>query len=243
MEAATGITQQPLFYLFIAFTIILTLGYTWGRRINIKNYLSAFNALVETLQPKDKNFTNIGGLTGYHANLIPHRNRFIRRVDATITLLPRQSWLYLPLSKLTRKYDRLFIILFFSKKAMGLVGEGHLIEEKYSRFRGPKITNEESLQSEKIRWREKDFILYWENDSVKGEMEKLQSLLPSPGEIRHVALVPDREQAFMFMVPKRGHVGEVFPSVYTWLNTLLEKRYEKKEAARAENPTKNKKKK
>ncbi|MGC9313241.1 MAG: hypothetical protein ACP5IA_11170 [Sediminispirochaetaceae bacterium] len=155
-----AIAQQPIFYLFIAFTILMSLGYSWGRRGNKKIYLSAFNAMVETMKPKDQSFTNIGGQTGYHANIIPKKNTFIRRVDATITLLPRQSWLYLPFSMMTMRFDRLFTILFFGKKAMGLLSEGHLIEEKYSRFRGPKITNEESLQMEKLRWGDKDFLLY-----------------------------------------------------------------------------------
>ncbi len=232
MESTGAITDQPLFYLFIAFTILLTLGYTWGKRRNTRIYLSAFNALIDVLQPKDQNFTTIGGLTGYHANLIPHKNKFIRRVDATITMLPRQSWLYLPFSLLTRRYDRLFITLFFSKKAMKLIGEGHIIETKYSKFRGPKITNEESLRSEQRRWGELDFILYRQDESVKKELEELLSNLPSPGKIRHIAIVPDREQAFIFLIPKKGYVGEVFPTVYNWLNSLLERRYKEKEAAR-----------
>ena len=234
MGSANAITQQPLFYLFIAVTIVLTLGYTWGRRWNKQIYLSALNALVDTLRPKDQNFTNIGGLIGYHANLIPHRNKFIRRVDATITLLPRQSWLYLPFSKLTRRYDRLFITFLFSKKAMKLVGEGHLIEVGYSKFRGPKITNEERLESDEIRWGSRSFLRYWENESVKGELESLTSTLPIPGEIRHVAIVPERDQGFMFMVPKKNHVGEVFPTVFNWLNELLDRRFREQEAAKRE---------
>src|SRR6056297_3173868 len=161
------ITQQPVFYLFIAVTILLTLGYSWGRRGNRRIFLSAFNALVDTLNPKDQNFTTIGGQTGYHANLIPKNNNFIRRVDATITLLPRQSWLYMPFSLMTFRFDRLFIMLLFSKKAMGILKEGHLIEEKYSRFRGPKITNEEELQKEVLKWGDKDFLLYYADETIK----------------------------------------------------------------------------
>jgi hypothetical protein len=227
---AVDVTQQPIFYLFIAATVLLTLGYSWGRRRNKRIYLSAFNALVETLSPKDQNFTTIGGLTGYHANLIPYRNKFIRRVDATITLLPRQSWLYYPISKLTRRYDRLFLTLFYSKKASKLLPEGHLIEERYSRFRGPKITNIESLQHEELQWEGTPFHLYYQSDEMRDSLLKLKEKLGSPGELRHLALVPDREQAFLFMVPKRDHVGQLFPVVYRWLDGLLEKRYKEKES-------------
>lgn len=224
----TGVTEQPIFYLFIAFTILITLGYTWGRRGNKRIYLSAFNALVDTLKPKDQNFTTIGGQTGYHANLIPKKNSIIRRLDATITLLPRQSWLYLPFSLLTFKYDRLFMMLFFGKKAMGLVTEGHLIEEKYSRFRGPKITNEEDLQLEKMRWGDKDFLLYYADEEIKSELLALKERINEPGYLRHVAVVPDKDQAFIFMIPKRGYVAEVFPIIYNWLHKLLEKKVSEK---------------
>ncbi len=226
------VTQQPIFYLFIAVTILLTLGYSWGRRGNKRIYLSAFNALVDTLRPKDQNFTTIGGQTGYHANLIPKKNSFIRRVDATITLLPRQSWLYLPFSLLTFRFDRLFIMLLFSKKVMGVVSEGHIIEEKYSRFKGPKITNEEKLQKESFRWGEKDFLLYYENESIKTDLLELKSKVGEPGNLRHVAVVPDREQAFIFMIPKRGYVAEVFPVIYKWINNMLEHRKAEKTEAK-----------
>ncbi len=226
---AADVTQQPVFYLFIAITILLTLGYSWGRRRNKRIYLSAFTALVDTLSPKDQNFTTIGGLTGYHANLIPYHNKFIRRVDATITLLPRQSWLYYPFSKMTRKYDRLFITFFYSPKAKNLLREGHLIENHYSRFRGPKITNEESLQHEQIRWGNTSFHLYYASDEERRHLLSLKDTLESPGELRHIALVPDKEQAFMFMVPRHGHVTEIFPVIYRWLDRLLETRYKEKE--------------
>src|SRR6056297_1847625 len=224
------ITQQPVFYLFIAVTILLTLGYSWGRRGNRRIFLSAFNALVDTLRPKDQNFTTIGGQTGYHANLIPKKNSFIRRVDATITLLPRQSWLYLPFSLLTFRYDRLFLMLFFGKKAMGLLTEGHLIEEKYSRFRGPKITNEESLQVEKLRWEDMDFLLYYADDSIRGELLNLKEQIKVPGYLRHVAVVPERDQMFLFMIPKKGYVAEVFPIIYKWIHKLLEKEFDRARA-------------
>ncbi len=218
------VTQQPIFYLFIAFTILLTLGYSWGRRANKRIHLSAFHALIDTVKPKDQNFTTIGGQTGYHANLVPKKNLLVRRVDATITLLPRQSLLYLPISLLTFRFDRFFLVMFFGKKAMGLVSEGHLIEKNYSKFRGPKITNEDKLQLEEMRWGDKEFLLYYEDEDIKQDLLNLKNQLTAPGYLRHVAVVPEKDQAYLFMIPKRGYVGEVFPVIYTWLNKLLERK-------------------
>lgn len=216
------VTQQPIFYLFIAFTILLSLGYTWGRRRNKRIYLSAFNSLVETLNPQDQTFTTIGGLSGYHANIIPRKNSVLRRVDATITLLPRQSWLYMPFSWLTMRFDRLFITLLFSKKAQKLLREGHLIERRYASFRGPKISNAEQLQTEELRWDEREFLLYYADQESKERLLDLKQRLGSPGQLRHVALVPEQEQAYIFMIPKLHSTAQIFPVIIKWLNAGLQ---------------------
>ena len=219
----SDVTQQPVFYLFVALTILLSLGYTWGKRRNTRIYLSAFNALVDALKPKDQNFTNIGGLTGYHANIVPHKNRFIYRVEATITLLPRQSWLYYPFSRMIRRFDRLFVTMIYSKKAENLIAEGHLIEDRFSSFRGPKISNAEKLNKEELRWGNDSYHLYYENEKVKGELLSLIEQLPDPGVLRHVALMPD--QTHFFMIPKRGKVAEIFPALSTWIHKTVEQYY------------------
>jgi hypothetical protein len=216
------VTQQPIFYLFIAFTILLSLGYSWGRRRNKRIHLSAFNALVEALNPQDQKFTTIGGLSGYHANLIPRKNSFIRRVDATITLLPRQSWLYMPFSWLSMRFDRLFITLLFSKRAQKLLSEGHLIERRYAGFRGPKISNAESLQKEEFRWDNQEFILYYADQEIRAHLLQLKAKLGSPGPLRHIAIVPEQEQGHIFMVPILGATARIFPIILKWFNSTLQ---------------------
>ncbi len=213
------IAQQPLFYLLIAASVLLTLGYGWGQRRNKRIYLNALNALVHTLKPRDQQFTNIGGYAGYHANLIPKRPQPIRRVDATITLLARPALLYFPISRLTRKWDRLFITLVFTEQAQGKLAEGHLIERRYEAFRAPKITNAARLQHERLAWGGGEFTLYFETEAVRSALLRLQRSLGQPGELRHVALLP--AQAHLFLVPRIGETGRVFPVVYGWLGKLL----------------------
>ena len=149
------IASQPAFYLFIAFTTLLSMGFLWGRRANRRLYLSAFHDLVDIVQPEDQTFTNIGGLVGYHANLIVQRKGPVSRVDATITMLPRHSMLYMPVSKLIMRYDRLFVTIHLKPH---VPGEGHLIESRYAAFRGPKITNATRMQSQTVRWGSLDFL-------------------------------------------------------------------------------------
>ena len=113
------IVTTPVFLLFVGVTFLLTLGYFWGRRRNQKVFLDAFNDLVGVVKPDDQTFTNIGGVVGYHANLYIKNKSPVTRVDATITLLPRHSWLYLPVSYLIMRYDRLFITFYVRPRMPG----------------------------------------------------------------------------------------------------------------------------
>ena len=211
------IVTQPLFYLFIAFTATLSIGYLWGRRANKRVFLSAFNALVDTVRPDDQTFTNIGGLVGYHANLLIKRKSPIDRVDATLTLLPRHSLLYLPVSKLIMRYDRLFVSIHLKPV---LPGEAHLIEAKYAGFRGPKIRKADRLTCLKVRWGNYDFLLYYERNVMRDRLTQFMLSHPDPGIVRHIALVPDQRKCFTFMIPLKNKVRTDFPPVYQWIQAV-----------------------
>ncbi len=209
---------QPLFYLFIAFSLFLSLGYYWGRRRNKNIFLSAFNDLVEIVKPDDQKFTNIGGTIGYHANLFVKKKGPVSQVDATITMLPRQSLLYMPISKLIMRHDRLFVTIYLTRTPSG---EGHLIEKKYAAFRGPKIVNADMLNREETRWGELDFIIYYENLKIRDHLSNLMKDLPDPGILRHIALIPHEKKGFIFAIPKMKGVGKDFGPVYRWLLKIL----------------------
>ncbi|MEJ2039269.1 MAG: hypothetical protein P8X55_10080 [Desulfosarcinaceae bacterium] len=180
-------------------------------------FLSAFNALVYIVRPDDRTFTNIGGLVGYHANLLIKRKSPIQRVDATITLLPRHSLLYLPFSKLIMRYDRLFVSIHLKPR---LPGEAHLNEAGYAGFRGPKIQNADRLTRREVRWRSHDFLLYYEQAVMGDRLTKFIQAHPDPGIVRHIALVPDQRKCFAFMIPRKDRVGTDFAPVYQWIKKL-----------------------
>ena len=216
------VTNQPLFYLFIAVSLLLSLGYVWGKRRNTRIYLSAFNAVVDFLKPKDQSFTNIGGLTGYHANLIPKKNKTIRRVDLTLTMLPRQSWLYLPFSLLLTRGDRLFVTLLFGKKIDPDFKEGHLIEEKYSRTGRGRIDNPKEFDSQEFLWGQRNYILYTKDEYLKEAFKELIKKIPDPLTLKHVAIVPQDSKAYFYMVPKLGTVRNIFASLFGWITATVE---------------------
>ncbi len=218
------ITQEPLFYLFIAFTILLTLGYNWGKRRNKRIFVDAFEAIQAVLNPKDQQFTNIGGLTGYHANFVPKQNKFVRRVDLTITLLPRQSWLYYPFARLFGRTDRLYLVYHLSPKANGTIAEGHIIAQKYSRAVGATIENAEQLSKESLDWGGGEYFLYYADRTTRDALMACRNQIREPADVRHIALVPSEQRVFVLMRPRVGAVGRVVEPLTTWVNAHVEQR-------------------
>ncbi|MFC1813973.1 hypothetical protein ACFL03_14910 [Thermodesulfobacteriota bacterium] len=219
MENYADIVYQPIFFLFMAFSFLLTLGYFWGRRSNRRIVLSAFNDLVAVVRPDDQTFTNIGGVIGFHANLfVKKKGTPLSRVDATVTLLPRHSWMYLPVSKLIRKYDRLFITVYLKKP---IPEEAHLIETGYSKFMGSKIENAQRLNLETIQWANLDFHLYYGSLEMRDKMRSFIQKNPDPGIVRHIALVPEQKKGFIFMIPKQDQVARYFAPIYQWLPSVV----------------------
>ena len=212
------IITEPIFILFVAFSFALSLGYFWGRRRNHSIYRSAFNDLMQVIQPDDQTFTNIGGAIGYHGNFLITRGGPVSQVDATITLLPRHSWLYLPASKLIRKYDRLFITVHFARP---LIEEAHLIEAKHAGFGQRKIGNPAHLQKEQVRWGRYDFYLYCGSAGMRQKFIDFMDRNPDPGIIRHIALVPRQRKGFIFVIPRQGQVAAAVAKIYQWLPTLV----------------------
>jgi hypothetical protein len=211
------VVTQPLFHLFIAFSILLSISYFRGSRKNKKIYLSAFNSLKDIIKPGNEIYTNIGGLTGHHAKFIPKGNSPFREAEATITLLPRQSGLYYPFSRMLMKMDRLFISFTLNKKFPETVTEAHLIEKKFATFKTVKIHNPEDFTIDEVKWGSEDFFIYYKDDKGKKCFNNLLNSVSDPGKIKHLAVVPEHKRIFVFMIPVYGKVGEWFSLVYPWM--------------------------
>lgn len=225
MFANSDVVTQPIFYLFIAFSVLLSLGYSWGKRRNARILHSAMEGIADALRPRDQQYTNIGGQTGFHANFLPGALDSVRRVDVTMTLLPRQSWLYLPFSLLTRKFDRLYMSYELNKRGRGLIEEGHLIDAQLERMRGHHIENVDALTREELDWGGRTFYLYAASEQTRGALLDLRNRLGDhPGGFRHVALVPEQDRYYTFMIPHKDTVGGVVQTVSTWFEWYLKQR-------------------
>lgn len=222
MFANAEITEQPVFYLFIAASILLSLGYSWGKRRNRSILRGTLDGISEVLKPRDQQYTNIGGLTGYHANFLPGALKLVRRVDLTITLLPRQSWLYMPFSWLTRRFDRLYMSFELNKKARGRLREGHLIERSFEKMRGNRIENSDTLVHREVTWGKRTFHLYGVDDAMIRHLQNLQERLGrDPGRLRHVALVPEQDRYYLFVIPHFEETQRTVAVVSRWFEDHL----------------------
>jgi len=190
-----------------------------GKRKNREIGIKTFEDLLKVFKPDDQTFTNIGGAVGYHATFSFKDRGPVSRIDATLTLLPRQAPLYMPISKFLMKSDRLFITVYMRYPPPG---EGHMIERDYAGFRGPEISNISRLRETQCQWGALSFSLYYEQDRMRDRFMELIGSLADPGPIRHVAIVPDQRKGFILMILHQGHIGAYLVPVYDWLFRVFE---------------------
>jgi hypothetical protein len=203
----------------IAVSVFIAFSFHSGKRKNKALCTAVFSALVKVFKPDDQTFTNIGGAVGHHGIFSFKERGSVSRIDVTLTLLPRQAPLYMPISKFLMRYDRLFISVYMRYPPPG---EGHIIERGYTGFRGPVITNISRLRRMEFKWGDWAFFLYYEQDRMIDHFKKLFESLPDPGPIRHIAIVPDQRKGFIFMGLKNEPIEPYLATVYDWLYGVFE---------------------
>jgi hypothetical protein len=214
-DTATG-------YVLIAIVTIsafIIFSFHSGKRKNREICTAIFKELMKVFKPDDQTFTNIGGVVGHHATFSFKERGSVSRIDVTLTLLPRQAPLYMPISRFLMKNDRLFISVYMRYPPPG---EGHIIEKQYTGFRGPEITNLSRLHQMELRWGDLAFSLYYEQDRMIDRFKELIGSLPDPGPIRHIAIVPDQRKGFIFMGLQQESIEAYLDAVYDWLFRVFE---------------------
>lgn len=216
MSSSAAIAEEPLFVLFVIASFVLSLGYFWGRRRNLRLARQVFDAMRAVMQPVDELYTNIGGLTGFHASFKLPEGSAIQRADMTLTLLARQAMLYYPFSRLGGRRDRLFVTLKVDEDKTKGLSEGHLVERDYDRHGSPLLAGKDGLVKEEIRWAEKRFVRYAGSEGVKEALQELPKMLPSPGSLRHLAVVPQQSRFYIFVMPSDLRIASFMPILYRW---------------------------
>jgi len=97
-----------LFALFLAFSGLIYLQFIRGRRKNLDLIKRCSATMENVFRPADRTYTWIGGVAGFKAK---YEFQDGVKLFATFVLLPRQSLLYFPFSKLIFRADRLYLTL------------------------------------------------------------------------------------------------------------------------------------
>ena len=213
MGAFGDTAAASVLFVIVAMGVFIVFSFHRGRRKNKKICTATFNELIKVFKPDDQTFTNIGGLVGHHGTFSFKERGSVSRIDVTLTLLPRQALLYMPISKFFMKNDRLFISVYMRYPPPA---EGHIIEKGYTGFRGPELTNISRLHHMEIQWGDLAFFLYYEQDRMIGCFKELIHSLPNPGPIRHIAIVPDQRKGFILMALEQEPIEASLAAVYDW---------------------------
>jgi hypothetical protein len=185
-------------YLLIALIVmalVVTIQYYRGSKKN--RWLAGIfsKALEETLKPTNTNYVNIGGAIGYnfaYALRQPWTN-----AKGTLTMSPRQSLLYLPVSLALGFRDRLFMNIFTKRK---LRGEGHIVARAY--LRKARIEGIEEMSRRDTEAGGKSFVLLWRGTDLSSELETLLQAFPAPERVDHFCSYPETKTFFFRAIPR-----------------------------------------
>jgi len=219
MESFGDTSTLSVLIAIVAVSAFIVFSFHSGKRKNKEICITTFNELIKVFKPDDQTFTNIGGVVGHHGTFSFKERGPVSRIDVTLTLLPRQAPLYMPISKFFMRNDRLFISVYMRYPPPG---EGHIIEKGYTGFRGPEITNISQLHQGQLQWGDLAFFLYYEQDRMIDRFKELIESLPNPGPIRHIAIVPDQRKGYIFMGLQQEPIESHLAAVYGWLFRVFE---------------------
>jgi len=186
---------EDLFAVIVALSVVTVLEFYRGRRVNLDLIRKSINILEDVLKPVDKIYTLIGLYVGYHV-AYKLREKYVPHVNVTLLLLPRYAALYMPIAKITMRFDKIYIQYNF---AGSVKDEVHVIRSgAYRRSLRRIIRRYYTLQKEEVEIRGVRFIcLYTCRDKlgiILSCMRKLEHL----DDIMHVALVPETNSVYVY---------------------------------------------
>lgn len=180
----------------VALALVSTAAYFYGTKKNRWLGATISKELEEVLKPSVTNYVNIGGAIGYNFtySLPPPYSS----AKGTVTLSPRHSLLYLPVSRLIGVRDRYFVNLFTKKK---LKGEGHVVAA--SHLKKAHIEGLDSMERRETRAGDTAFILLWRGADLSKELEAVLEAMPEPSLVKHFCAYPETKTFFVHGTPKR----------------------------------------
>jgi len=208
---------EPWILPLIVLALITTAGYFWGRKKN--RWIGAWIAeeCQAALRPADTQYVNIGGSIGYHFTyrLAPP----LTEAKGSFTLLPRQSILYLPFSRLLRGHDRLYLQLYTDQP---MRGEAHILREDYYEQDPGRIQGVERMRRERVVAGPRAYVLLWMHGGVDRRLKRLlQGMGEGRTDLLHFCAYPANRNFYFYLVPVRGRLAPLLRGALAELPGLL----------------------
>ncbi|HIH72894.1 MAG: hypothetical protein PWP49_1318 [Thermococcaceae archaeon] len=209
------VTPEMLF-LIMVLGAAATLQFYKGRKLNLGIMDYYLRTIEKVVKPKDKNYVWLGGYVGFRAFYKVNEGN-IDKFEYTLTLLPRQSIFYFPISKLINRHDKIYFVI---KPYATIKREAHLIQKGYYRFR-PNIEDEELLQREIV---EVNGIQYEALFEKKRDVELLKEFLQGFSKVenvKHVSLTPKTNVLYVFMKPEIDTIEQDVRHIVRFVNESI----------------------
>jgi hypothetical protein len=201
----------------IVLALCATAGYFWGRKKN--RWIGTWIAreTEAALAPRETEYVNIGGTIGYHFTYA--LGAPFREAKGTFVLLPRQSILYLPISRLIRRHDRFYLQLYTDAR---LPGEAHIVREDYFRKDTGQITGVETMRQERATMGGKAYVLLWRHPGVDRRLRQLLDRLKGCGEtLVHFCCYPGNHNFYFYIAPAHERLEPLLKATVGELKTWL----------------------
>lgn len=188
--------------------LVASLQYWRGRRLNLTLIRELSRQMEEALRPKEKNYTWIGGYVGVVAEYTLEDENY-SKVKATISLLPHHSLLYLPISLLLGRKDRVYFLIYPKRK---LKGRAHVLSgKKPSSLKGlPRFSFVDSVTLKGVNLKR-----YYNSKDEAEFLTKVASRLKDPRSFEHLAANVEENAYYASMVVGRGDVADLLKSFLT----------------------------
>ncbi len=198
----------------IVLAAISVIQFFRGRKLNLQLIEYYMKRSLEAFKPVDKNFTWIGGYIGYKAEF---KLKDGMKMEYTLTLLPRQSLFYFPISLLTHKHDRLYVVFRLKK----LNGEAHLIKKGFHKLK-PKIENEIALKKEIVKIGDSNYELLYDKRKYAEWLTNFLKGFSNTNDVKHLSLTPSTKVLYILMKPNPETILRDFEYMHNSLRNISE---------------------
>lgn len=174
--------MEPLLLVIVAIAVVLGIGWYRGGKENTAVLLTATRALEGAFAPRDTEYTNIGGTVGY--NFVFALGEPFRRLEGTLTTLPRHALLYLPISQwVLKREDLLLFTVYYDRLPPGT---GHIVEAERLRRGSVPVQDRENLEVTSVTRGRRNFSVLWYNPVIRERLKRfIEGLSDSTLECIH----------------------------------------------------------